>query len=309
MVPRWSSLSLLCCATILLVVAARALAQGRSSTAPNAALVEAVRALTAEAEAHLKNGGGLREKCNYFAAGQTQVSESELLEAMSRRISRNAFVDAYVKWQLTSGLPTKISDENLRLAVRVFRSAPELQRLPGTTPQEQQQLDQAIQGAKEMDIPTLNEKWRSRVDPVVQMNEMSLNFRDTFGVRLPTNPDTVELLLMDAVQRTEAGLDVKRYTEALMVMIRGWAVEGAPPGQLNRVANMFAKLRDQQGATIFTSVQWDEKKKMVVWKKETRRVNPKYDAKSPDEDAFLRLSVELQGYARNPSGGLKLKDK
>jgi len=309
MVVRLSSFSLMCSTIILMVVGARTLAQGRPTTAPNAALSEAVRVLTAEAEAHLKNGGGLREKCNYFAPGQTQVSESELLEAMSRRISRNAVVDAYVKWQLTSGLPAKISDENLRLAVRAFRSAPELQRLPGTTAPEQQQLDQAIQGAKEADISTLNEKWRSRLDPVVQMNAMSLSFRDALGIRLPLSPDTIELLLLDAVQRTEAGHDVKKFAESLIVLVRGWAVEGASPGQLNRVANMFARLRDQQGATIFTSVQWDEKKKLVIWKKETRRVNPKYDAKSPDDDAFFRLAAELQGFARNPGGGLKLKDK
>lgn len=309
MVGRLMFLPLLSSAIVLMVVGGRALAQGRPTTAANSALQDAIRALVMEAEGHLKSGAILREKADYFAPSQQEVHENELLEAMSRRISRNAFVDAYVKWQLTSGLPTKISDDNLRLAMRAYRSAPDLQRLPGTSPQEQQQLDQAILGAKDSDVPTFNDRWRSRVDPIMNLNSMSLNFRNAIAARLPLNADTIELMLMDAVQRTEAGHDVKKFVESLMLTIRGWAIDGAAPGQIHRAANMFARLREQKGATVYTNVQWDEKNKRVVWKKETRRTNPKYDSKLPESDAFLSLSVELQGYVRNPGGGLRLKDK
>lgn len=282
----------------------------RSSTAPSTALQEAIRVLTEEAEAQLKDPSAMpRGKSNYFAPGQGGVSEVELLEAMSKRISRNNFVDAYVKWQLTSGLPAKISEANVRLAARAYRGAPGLQRLPGTHPQEQQQLEQAIQGAKETDISTINGKWRERVDPVVRHNDMLIRYRDALFVRLPLSPEVIELALGDAIQRTEAGMDAKDFVNSLILLVRGWAIEGASPAQLNRVANMFARLRDQQGVTVFSKVQWDDYKNTVVWKKETRRVNPDYSSKSPDSDAFVALVAELQGIAKNPSGGLRLKDK
>lgn len=280
----------------------------RPATGPNAELQEAIRVLTSEAEAFLKNGSSsLREKSNYFAPGQVSVSESELLDAMARRISRNSFVDAYVKWQLLSGLPTTISDGHLRLASRVYRSGPDLQRLPGAAPQDQQQMKQAILTAKESDISTINQMWRERTEPVSQVNAMVLRFRDAFSGRLPMSPETIELALADAVLRTEAGLETKKFVESLMARVRAWALEGAPPSQINRVSGLFGKLRDQAGATVLTSVEWDEKSKKVVWKQETRRVNPKYSSKSPDSDAFAAMAMELRGYARNTGGGLQLK--
>src|SRR3954453_8491882 len=61
-----------------------------------------------------KKGEGLREKCDYFASDKPDgVTPDVILAALDKPIpgAADSRAEAYVKWQLLSGIPGKFPDE------------------------------------------------------------------------------------------------------------------------------------------------------------------------------------------------------
>src|SRR4051812_21118948 len=89
----------------------------------------AITALVKEYQTSLKekNGEGLREKCDYFASDKPDgVTPDVILAALDKPIpgAADPRAEAYVKWQLLSGIPGKLPDELKARAINAYRRAP-----------------------------------------------------------------------------------------------------------------------------------------------------------------------------------------
>lgn len=91
----------------LLLTAAASTTSGQSQTrSPNAILAEAIKTLTDEARQAKETQQLPRQKAD-FAKSFKQTLPTELVgRKISRQVNRDDFVDAYVRWQLTSFDPT-----------------------------------------------------------------------------------------------------------------------------------------------------------------------------------------------------------
>lgn len=283
----------------------------KPATSPgDAELKAAVATLVAEAEKYLDDPKAElpRSKSDFFAAGAAAIDEATLLEALGARQSRHRPVDAYVKWQLLSAIPGQFAEANVKRALQAYRRAPTPALVPGATPQERQQMDQLLQSIRQEDIAGVNEQWAARVAPVHRENDLVLRYRDHLFTRLPPSQPAFEAALADAYERVQAGIHPQRFMETVTAAIGSWSVNGASAAEMRSLAGTLAKLRDVAGPTVYTAVQWDGRAKRVTWKPLVPRVNPVYNANDPAQDRFATLATELQQTARNPSGGLKLRE-
>ncbi len=289
----------------LLVPTALGNRRANSDEAPNAAVTTAIDALRAEVNAYVADPANatIRTKSDYFTPA-TAPDEASIVAALGQRLDRNAVIDSYIKWQLLSGV-AEFSADNRRALLQVYRRAPSPVRLAGIDKAEQTQLDQVVQNGSESDIITINEQWGLRNEEARRSNQIIVGYRDALFGRLPVDADVLELGLRDAVERANAGLDPRKFSELVAQRTRMWAINGAPPQQLHAMSRLFMALREGPAVQVYTSVEWKSNK--VQWRKDTRRVNPKVDTKNPQNDAFYVLATELVQMAQNPSGGLKLK--
>lgn len=92
---------------VLMLTGATSTTSGQTQTrSPNAILAEAIKTLTDEARQAKKTQQLPRQKAD-FATSFNQTLPSELVSRkIIRQINRDDFVDAYVRWQLTSFDPT-----------------------------------------------------------------------------------------------------------------------------------------------------------------------------------------------------------
>ena len=89
--------------------------------------------------------GKLRSASDYFEKSPNAEMTAEVVAAMlTRRQGSSDSMDAYIKWQLLSGLPTPISEQLLGDAVAAYRNAPALESRPGMTPDQRKVLDRAL---------------------------------------------------------------------------------------------------------------------------------------------------------------------
>lgn len=110
----------------LLLTGAAATTSGQTQTrSPNAVLAEAIKTLTDEAHKAKETQQLPRQKAD-FAKSFKQTLPTELVgRKISRQVNRDDFVDAYVRWQLTSFDPT-LPKFNDREFARFVNSLPKL---------------------------------------------------------------------------------------------------------------------------------------------------------------------------------------
>lgn len=110
----------------LMLAGAASTTSGQTQTrSPNAILAEAIKTLTDEAHEAKETQQLPRQKAN-FATSFNQTLPTELVgRKISRQINRDDFVDAYVRWQLTSFDPT-LPKFNDREFARFISSLPKL---------------------------------------------------------------------------------------------------------------------------------------------------------------------------------------
>lgn len=116
----------------IMATSSAAIAQARSSR-EKPALQRAVEMLTQEAHEAKKAQVLPRTEPNFAAEFRDEIPRDELLNALTQTASRDAFVDGYVRWQLTSfNPPLPALDE--RHMLRLMASAPPMLANPCAEP-------------------------------------------------------------------------------------------------------------------------------------------------------------------------------
>src|SRR5438445_3358020 len=154
----------------------------------NLAVAKAVGVLKKEFADHQKDPvAALRKECDYFAKEPDgDVSVEAILNALDRRVGDDLVSDAYLKWQLLSGIPGKIDAKLAGRAIAIYQHAPQPVIRPGTSEAEKRQLQQMLPNHVESSdvADQYNKEWSDRVFKARQANEPIFRYRNELFEKL-----------------------------------------------------------------------------------------------------------------------------
>jgi hypothetical protein len=242
----------------------------------NLAVTKAVTALKKEYVEHQKDPiAPLRKDCNYFVEQPDgEVSVEAILNALDRRVGDDLASDAYVKWQLLSGIKGKIDPKLTGRAISVYQNAPRPVIRPGTDEAEKRQLQQMLPNHVENpDVADeYNKEWSDRVFKARQANEPVFRYRNELFEKLPPSLMTFRAGLQDAYLRVMNGYPADKFVEDIQKGIREWASDGKP-AELNDLANLLRGLtremtgKNPRSPEYFNQVHYDGKNQKLTWEK------------------------------------------
>lgn len=296
----------------LALVGGPAVANDKAAAKPAAAaakpagnpLQPAITALIKEYQAGAKkNGEGLREKCDYFASGKPEGTTPEVvIAALEKPVpgASDSRVEAYVKWQLLSGIDAKIPDDLVARAVKAYQKAPKVPTHPGL---DRQSLNRTLGriGISNRDAEVgINKEYADAVGRYRVGIEPILEYRDELYGRLPVNYDTIVAGLGDVYDRVTHGAPATEFWKTVSGQLRNWALTGGgKPDQLAKFAGALKNLYADVNADRYkpyTRVMWvtEDKFQGLKWQSE-RTIQY--------EKTIEELSTWLEERASQPGGG------
>jgi hypothetical protein len=268
----------------------------------------AVAALLKEYQSVMKEkkGEGLREKCDYFTTSPAEgLTPEVILVALERPVTTDPRADAYVKWQLLSGVQGKFPDALKARAIQVYRRAPVPQAHPGMGHADlDRKLSRIGVMKSEAEMP-INKEFGDAINAYRAQIEPILEYRDELLARLPDSYDTYVAALSDVYDRVSRGAPANGMWTTLSGAIRAWALTCDSAAQMRQLAAAVTKIE----ATVK-----DERYRpynRVIWTKNDSYTGLKWNAEGTitNDKAITELSEYLLEHAKNPaSGGLKFKD-
>ena len=233
--------------------------------APASPAAPAIAALLAEYQTAIKNNkeDALRAKSDYFLKEKNSAITPEIiLSELEKPIGADPRAEAYVKWQLLSGVDGKFSDALKARAIKAYRSAPMPPNHPGIDHDAlQKALNRMGANKADLEVPINKEltdaieKYRTAVKPF-------LAYRDEFYTRLSPGYETFLAAFFDMYSRVSRGAEALNMWKDLDKGIRAWALKS------NEAARMYALSGDL--ANLHELVN-DEKNKpyyRVMWLKD-----------------------------------------
>jgi hypothetical protein len=264
-------------------------------------LAPQIAALQKEWQAYAKDpkSNKIREKCDYFKENPApDLTPEAVLKALEGSVSGGPGAEAYVKWQLLSGVGGKFPDELLKRAIAVYRRAPAPASHPGLNRRE---LNRAINGKKKAEAASYQEEMSEAVENLKSRNEVFLEYRDALFARLPNKLEAYQSGLEDAADRASRGLNANSIFDTVSTGLRGWAITDAKPGQVAGVVGAVRRLREvvtRDDSRPYARIGDD--KGMARWDVGPHAIDPK---KIDDLVQFLENNA-----SGGMGGGLKFKD-
>lgn len=259
----------------------------------------AVAALQKEYQAHLKipKTSPLRGKSDYFKENAADITPDSIVKALETSVSGPYPTDAYVKWQLLSGMPAKIPDELVKRAIAVYRHAPAPANNPGL---DHRAMNKAIMGVQKNRIPDVQKEFDSALADNGKVNHIVLSYRDELYTRLPATYDVLLAGLEDAGERASCGLNASGFFATVSGGIRAWTLTQPKPGQVQNMLDQAMRIKDAVAKDANKPYHKLVDENGVKWKVEGAMI----DTKKLDElIKFLQANV-----AATSGGGLKFKD-
>ncbi len=255
----------------------------KETTDSNKAATEKAKAAVAELTkafrdfAKKPSGSKLSSKAEYFSAAQDEPTVDALWNTMQRPVSSDPLLDAYVRWQLTSGLPEKVDASHGRYLLGALQTAPLPYRRFGTDPQERRQFESRLHGIKqEQEGEVKDELGRLRAT-VDLANDIVIGLRDALLTRLPRSYEAFSMVLGEARVRVDVGVPVGGLMKNFADSVHDWVALDSPnPGQLEAVGDMLGKAKDYQGKVdVLREVVWNDKELAMKLKVEKEGLDKK----------------------------------
>jgi hypothetical protein len=265
------------------------------------AVALAVAALQKEYQAYLKDpqAATIRTKCDYFKTNPSDEATPEaIMKGLEGSVAGGPGVEAYVKWQLLSGVAGKFPDDLLKRALAVYRRAPFPEPHPGM---EHRALARMVNGYRKEQIVETQAEFNRAVEHLKDVNHPILAYRDELFARLPVKLEAINIGLEDVSERAGHGLNVTGIFDNVSAAIRSWAITEAKSGQVRGMTDTVMRLRDQvtrEDAKPFTKI---EDAKPAKWKAEQWLIDPK------KFDELIKF-LENNANTSNGGGGLKFKE-
>lgn len=207
--------------------------------------------------------GKLRSASDYFEKSPNAEMTAEVIAAMlTRRQGSSDSMDAYIKWQLLSGLPTPISEQLLGDAVAAYRNAPALESRPGMTPDQRKILDRALKQSDEpANIKGMLIDESRRIDI---LNEPVVSYREDLFAKLPDSFDVMQAGLLDLYQRAQAGVTPSRFIGKVAGRINKWSAQ-ADQADIQNLSAMLDELLNAKVPDYYFDVRFDQNGNTYVW--------------------------------------------
>jgi hypothetical protein len=267
-----------------------------------AAIKQAIDSLSKEYQAYLKDptSSRIRAKSNYFIENPSPDATPEnIVKALEGTVSGGREVEAYVKWQLLSGVSGKFPDDLVKRVVAVYRRAPgPAAEHPGM---DRRTLDGMARRIRKEEMASYNKEFGEAVERFKNANDVYLDYRNELFSHLPGNKtDVMYAGLEDVALRASHGIGSQGLMDNVAAGMRTWAIADAKSGEARTMAGTVAQLREQY-ADYKPYTKLADEKGMIKW----QGGNPPLDGKKLDELAnFLANTTSTAS-----GGGLKFKDK
>jgi hypothetical protein len=270
---------------------------------PKAPVVTAaIAVLQKEYQAYVKDPSAnkLREKSDYFKQNASpDATPDAILKAIEGSVSGGYEAEAYVKWQLLSGIAGKFPDELLKRAIAAYRRAPSPSANPAVN---HRVMNKAIIGFKKDQIPQIQKEFDAAEERNNHSNRIFLSYRDDFYSRLPPKYEVLSAGLEDLAERAADGLNANPIFDNVSAGLRSWSITEAKTGQVKGMLDAVLRIQ--------ASINRDENKPysklgedngILKWKAESHVI----DAKKLEElIKFLQTNNTASG-----GGGLKFKNE
>ena len=267
-----------------------------------AAVESAVAALQQEVAA-MQSPDDLRAESDYFKTGDGEADAGDVtpeivVEALNSRLHQAPAVDAYLKYQLLSGVPDKFPDELARPAVQAYQNAPAPIPQPGMDPQERQQMQRLIQGLDQAGAKRADTEFQTYAEQQTQGNEQIVAYRDALYAKLPVSGPMLAAGLQDIYERSNAGIRSNNLVRLVISDAKAWAVGGAPRGDVAEVARQMMQLEEYDAPQYVDGVEF----KKGAAEFSTNR------AHAATKDTLAQAAQELEVLSRDAGAGtLQLK--
>ena len=313
------------CFFAIATTATRAAAPAAAPTKPGAStpagkpgaspVAPAITALVKEYQTSLKEkkGEGLREKSDYFSTGEKPegLTPEVILAALEKPIpgATDARAEAYVKWQLLSGLDGKFPDALKARAIKAYRNAP----MPTEHPlRNHRALEQKLYriGINNADAEVgINKDVTDAITQYRLYNDPILDYRDDLYNHLPGGYDTLVAGVQDTFDRVSHGAPATNFWKTVGGQVRAWALTSSDANQIRQMGSAIIKLNE------FVKNDSNKPYYRVIFAREDKYTGLKWQSQSTieQEGRYVgELGEWLEERAKNPSesgGGLQFKDK
>jgi hypothetical protein len=244
--------------------------------------------------------GGLRDKCDYFARGKPEgLTPEAIVAALEKPVSADARAEAYVKWQLLSGLDGKFPEELRARAINVYRRAPVPVNHPGLDHAGLQRLLQRVGITKADAEPDINSEFGDVITRYRVQIEPILEYRDELYARMPPGFETLAAGLEDIYARVSHGAPANEFWTTVSAGVRSWALTSSDSAKMRQLAGAVDKLRS------FVKEERNRPCYRVMWVKEDKYTGLKWVAEQTiQNDKSMEDVVDwLDEHAKNPGGG------
>ncbi len=255
-----------------------------------------------------KKGEGLREKSDYFLKDKPEgVTPEAVLIGLERRFSPDGRAEAYIKWQLLSGVEGKFPPELKARAIKAYRAAPQPLRHPGLAHSD---LDRTLNrvGIMKKDAEAdINKEYGDVIKSYRLSGDPILDYRDELYSRLSPDFDTFSAALGDAYERVTAGAPANEFWSNIATAMRGWSLSAGDPRQVRMAASAVEKIREtnkDERYRPYGKVAWNESTSFMGLKWVT-------EASIRDDKSLEDTVTWLNEHANSPAGGggLGFKDQ
>jgi len=266
------------------------------------AIGEAVKKLGDEYRAYLKDPAKMvvRQTSDYFIISPSpDVTPDALIKAMERSLAPDARVDAYVKWQLMSGLPSIVDDKDVGKLIRLYSRAPLPGRHPGMDRQALQRALQSVGASNVSNETQVNAEFGKVLTQYAAQNAPMVNYRMALFQRMPVRPDAIAAGWEDVRQRVQLGAPAGALTDVLDSSTRSWMLTHANAQQKRLMRDLITsvwKEADNREIQPYDRVAWDERSNLLTWRNSA--------AASPGR--LKTLIDDLLKSENNPGGGMGL---
>ena len=230
-----------------------------------AAISTATAALVKEAQANAKDSTAkLREQCDYF--GETpppEITPEAILMALERQQNGDPRIDAYVKWQLLSGVSGQFPAELTRRVMAVYRRAPEPFNHPGLDKTRLTSVLYKAGALKKEKMDDLNKGFAESVETHDAANFVVLQYRKELYSRLPVSGDSLMAGLEDVFVRARHGVISDSQFDAIAGSIQSWSLKAEPRQRdaiIQALGKLLATVSDGRNKP-FVKVIWSEEPK------------------------------------------------
>lgn len=207
-----------------------------------------------------------------YLAGRTDVQQADIVKALGQQQSGNPRVDAYVKLNLLSAVPSTFSEENALAATRAYvLSGQSLRKLPSVDLHERQDWDRKVGQVNSADqVAQANAEFERATQAILDDDKIVIRYRDELRSKLASTdgPTMVKIFaaqLEDLSQRAQLGYETDDDLAALKKQIDKWAkkADRKDLATLARATSEYKYLT--KAPTVYTKLSWSASSRKARW--------------------------------------------